>query len=184
MQFKVGDTDPDQFATYTIAGLQKGSGGQESGSLSDAKPIVVAPSTMRPGYPDNSSTDQLQSGLEVVRMWYNNGGADVEIGAVAFVNSLAEYGFAGEIVSGSGRVNVVAVDGTTLGQSRTAVVDAMNSDAGDMIAGGTINPSGGVFVCFDGGTDDYALVQIGGDKRELSVTLVTKDKRGSSCTSA
>lgn len=181
MQFGVGAADSEQFAIYTIAGLQKNPSGNEASSLAEAKPMAVAPSTLHPGYPDNSVDEALQSGLRPVRMWYNNGGGDVEIGAVAFVSSLAEYGFSGDIVSGAGRVNVVAIGSTSLGSSKTAVVDAINSDSGNGVANGAINPSGGVYVCFEGGTDDYALVQIGGDKRDLSVELMIVDKGDSPC---
>jgi hypothetical protein len=184
LQFSVADTDPQLFSVYTIAGLQKSGSGSESSSLGEARPLVVAPSSPShdgPGYPDNSVDEQLQSGLSVVRMWYNNGGSDVEIGALAFVSSLAQFD-SGQIVSGAGSVNVVAIDGTGLGATKLNTAELMNSDGGNRIAAGTINPSGGVFICFDGGTEDYAIVQIGGESREISVVLTTKDKRGSPCT--
>ena len=185
LQFKVANTTPESFAIYTIAGLKKGGGGGtlESASLSEARPMVVAPSSpshTNLDYPDNSVNEQLQGGLKVVRMWYNNGGGDQEIGAVAFVNSLAQYS-SGNIVSGAGQVSMVAIPGTSLDQSKLDAVEIMNNDAGNAIANGIINPTGGIYVCFDsGGTNQYGIVKIGGESRELAVTLAIKDKDPSS----
>lgn len=178
MQFKVHNTnpDPDQFTVYTIAGLQQGgAGGAESSTLAEAKPIVVAPSVSHTDYPDNSVTDKLQNGLTTTRMWYNNGGADVPIGAVAFVNSLAQYG-SGTIVSGSGQVNVVPLDNTALNAARDTTVESINSDGGNRLTTSPINPSGGVFICFaSGGTNQYGVIKIGGSNRQISVTLTIKN---------
>jgi type II secretory pathway pseudopilin PulG len=185
MQFGVGTNDPDQFSTYTIAGNQRGASG-EAATLAEARPMVVArstPSHSNPAYPDNSVDELLQSGLKAVRMWYSDGGSDVEIGALAFVNSLAQFDGSGQVVSGAGSVSVVAVDGTSLHAAKGSTVELMNSDGGNRIATGNVNPSNGVFVCFEGGTaQDYAIIKIGGDSRELSIVLTTKDKESATCT--
>jgi len=183
LQFKVGGTDPEAFAIYTIAGLQRGgASGAESASLAEAKPMAVAPSITHSsaGYPDNSVVDTLQNGLTTARMWYNDGGPDVEIGAIAFVNSLAQY--SGSIISGSGQVNIVPLSGTTLDATKDAAAEAINSDGGNSLATSVINPSDGVYICFSsGGTDNYGIVKIGGKNRELSVTLTIKNKGGATC---
>jgi prepilin-type N-terminal cleavage/methylation domain-containing protein len=65
MQFKVHDTDPEQYATYAIAGLQR-AGNKEVQSLAEAMPKAVAPGTAdlgTPGYPNITVIDKLQSGL-------------------------------------------------------------------------------------------------------------------------
>src|SRR5262249_49848375 len=57
LQFAVGTADPQQFVTYTIAGLQQGgASGAESANLTEAKPAIVAPGITHalPNYPDNS----------------------------------------------------------------------------------------------------------------------------------
>ncbi len=184
LQFKVGTTLPEEFVTYTITGLREGGGvGVESTSLAQARPAIVSPSVTHSGvgYPDNSVTNTLQNGLTTARMWYNNGASDVEIGAVAFVSSLAQYS-SGSIVSGSGQVNVVGVNTTALGSNRDAVVEAMNTDGGAQLINSPLNPAKGVYICFSsGGTQQYGVVKIGGDSRELSVTLTIKDKNNTTC---
>jgi len=181
MQFKVAGTTPEQFTIYTVAGLQKTAAGSEVATLSEARPMLVAPGTMHPTYPDNSLSDSLQNGLTTARMWYDNGSGAVEIGAIAFVNSLAQYS-SGSIVSGSGQVDVVAATGTAIGANRATTIDQLNSDGSNRIATGVLNPSGGVFICFQsGGTKQYGIIKIGGDSRELSVTLRMKND-GGTCT--
>lgn len=193
LQFKVADSDPERFAVYTIAGLKRGGpGGGESTSLADARPVLVAPtdaSQASAGYPDISVEEQLRSGLAVARMWYRDElGADHDIGAVAFINSFGSYGgVPGELLSGSGSITVIAADNTNnaTGLSLTTfdMVRALNSGGGNRLVTGVPNPQGGVFICFEsGGTDDYAIVRIGGESRDLSVTLTIRDKGGAACT--
>lgn len=186
IQFTVENHDPEQFAIYTITGRQKVStGGAESGSLAEAMPIVVAPSNTTQessGYPNNTVTEELRSGLRVVRMWYNDGGPDVDIGGIAFVKSLAAFGTSGQVVSGAGSVDVIALDGTIRHDTKLAMALKMNSGTGGRIANGNVNPVNGIFVCFEsGGTEDYGIVRIGGGNRELSVDLVTVDKGATGC---
>jgi prepilin-type N-terminal cleavage/methylation domain-containing protein len=187
LQFKVGTTDPEQFVVYTIAGLQKGAaGGAESQNFTDARPMVVAPSTSHngAGYPNNSISDDLQNGLTTARMWYNNGGGDVNIGAVAFVNSLQRQG-SGSVLSGTGEVQVVPVNNTALGSTPEQTVELMNVDGtgGNRLATSPVDPSEGVFICFtSGGTNQWGIVRIGGDNRALSITLRIKEQTGGTCT--
>lgn len=186
LQFQVGTAKPEQFTTFTITALQQiCSSSVESTCINQANPAVVAPSTLHNGanYPNNSVTQGLQSGLTTARMWYNNGGADVPISAIAFTNSLTRSS-AGSVVTGSGQVNVIPVDGTTLGASNLAVAQAMNGDGGDALATSPINPSGGVFICFaSGGTNQFGIIRIGGDNRSLAVNLTIKNKNGAApCT--
>ena len=184
LQFKVGSTLPEEFVTYTIAALrQGGAGGGESSTLAEAYPAIVSPSITHSGagYPDNSVTNTLQNGLSTARVWYNNGGSDIDIGAIAFVSSLAQFS-SGSVVSGTGQVNAIGIDSTALNASRASVVEAMNSDGGNRLVSSPLNPSGGIFVCFaSGGTDQYGIIKIGGESRELSVTLTIKNKNNTTC---
>jgi len=191
LQFKVGTADPEQFAVYTIAGLKKGgAGGGESASLANARPVLVAPNPSQVGsnYPDNSENQELQHGLTVNRMWYRDSAdADHDIGAIAFINSFGGYSGSGELLSGSGHVDIVAADNsgntTALGLSKPDMVQALNNGGGNRLVTGALNPSGGVFICFaSGGTQDYAVLQIGGASRDLSIVLHIKDKVDDSCT--
>ena len=188
LQFGVAGTDPEQFAVYTIAGLKKGGlGGSESTSLADARPILVAPGTAQAGsgYPDNSVNELLVNGLVVSKMWYRDSlGTDHETGAVAFINSFS--GSTG-LLSGSGHVDIVAAENTgnvaSLGRSKLEMVDALNFGGGNSnrLVLGALNPAGGIFICFDGGTQDYAVLQIGGASRDLSIAMHLIDKEEGGC---
>jgi hypothetical protein len=176
MQFGINGTDPEQFAVYTMAGAQKDSAGREVTSLNAAVPRVIARGTASPaGYPDITVPSILQNGLETAgpggiatrAMWYNNGGADVTTGAVAFVPSFAAY-TGTNITSGSQQLSVVAIPGTDTNMSRTAMADAINAN----ITSGIANPSNGVSVCFaSGGTNQSGLITIGGNSKPLNVNL-------------
>jgi prepilin-type N-terminal cleavage/methylation domain-containing protein len=185
LQFGVGAANSNLFNSYTIAGVQRGgAGGGETSSMAEANPTVVAPGATHnsAGYPDNTVQDELQNGLTPVRMWYNNGGGDVAIGAVAFTNSFAQFS-GGSVVSGAGQVNVIPVNNTSLGNSKTVVVEAMNGDGGDRLTSSPANPTQGVFMCFDsGGTNQWGIIRIGGERRTLSVTLTIKNKTAGLCT--
>jgi prepilin-type N-terminal cleavage/methylation domain-containing protein len=176
MQFGVG-SDPERFVVHTIAGLQKDGAGNEVTSLTSAKPKAVAPSSAEPGVPDADTTDALQEGLTVYRMWYNNGSGDKKIGEVAFMNSLAPAS-GGAVVSGSQQVVVVPIDDnalkSTIGKTATDGVDAVNSS----MATSPTDPTGGVFICFvSGGTTQSGLITIGNNGRQLAVTLDIKSDK-------
>ena len=170
LQFKVAGMDPEEFAAYTIAGLQKGgAGGQESTSLSDARPLVVDLAT---------DTRRLEGGLTTHRMWFTDGLTTQDIGAVAFTTTLAAYDAAGNITSGSQQVNVAPIATTAINQSQSAVTSAINSRL--RLVTQVLNPSGGVFLCFaSAGTDQSGLITIGSKGRQLSVNL--EIKRGKVC---
>ncbi|HSW99822.1 MAG TPA: prepilin-type N-terminal cleavage/methylation domain-containing protein [Patescibacteria group bacterium] len=181
VQFQVQGTDPERFAVLTIAAAQRDVSGQEITSLATATPKVVAPGVGSPsGYPDLTTTSVLQNGLATLpamssghpRMWYNNGAADVAIGAVAFVPSFATYNAGGDLKSGSQQLSVYPVAGTSLGLTKPAAVDVINSN----LASSTPDPSNGVSICFaSGGTKESGLVVIGGAGHPLAVTLKIMD---------
>jgi prepilin-type N-terminal cleavage/methylation domain-containing protein len=173
LQFDVNAPDPERFNIYSIAGLQKGGiGGRETQSLTEAKPKVIAPSSAESGLPDSTVEENMQNGLSAVKMWYNNGGGNRDIGIVAFTTSFAQYSSSGTILSGSQQVDAVPIDDgnnlSRLDRTKTNGVDVINS----RLLSATPNPSNGVFICFkSGGTDQWGLITIGNQGRQLSVNL-------------
>lgn len=187
MQFKLQSTDPEQFAVYSIAGLQQ-FGQQETQNLAQAAPKAIAPSSAEPGLPDLTTISKLQSGLATndntattKGMWFNHNGVDTTIGSVAFINSLASYDAGGGIKSGIQQVVVYPVGGSALGATQAQGADAINSLDFRNPTTSPPDPSGGVYLCFaSAGTDQSGLIKIGGNNRTLSVTL--KIYRGKTCT--
>ena len=179
MQFDIYNTNPEEFAVHTIAGLQQTASGQESQSLTDAKPKAVAPSTAEPTLPNLTTSNILQNGLTTAWMRYNNGGADQSIGEVAFVNSLASYDAgSGAVKSGIQQVNIVPVFGTALDTTKLAGVNAIDSTDFRDPAKSPVNPVNGVSICFvSGGTNQSGLITIGGNNRELTVNLAIKGNK-------
>lgn len=166
IQFGVAGTDPEQFRVYTIAGLRLNpANGADVGSRANAFPKVIAPSTTNPNVPDNSVPETFQSGLSVASMVW--GAGSTATGAVAFSQSLAPYN-SGVIQSGSHRVEVAPIEGSSLNMTPQAMAEAINTSW----ATSTINPTSGIRICIRSGTTDQSgLITIGSQNRELSVTL-------------
>jgi hypothetical protein len=171
MQFQVaGATNPEQFKLFTVAGLQRTSAGAEVTTYALARPTVVAPSTSNPTMPDASIDGRMLYNLTTQEIRYGPG-AGTPVGAIAFVNSLASA--TGDMV-GSQRVNVIPINTSTLNMSSAAAAQAINN----MLATSTPNPTGGVRLCFySGSTEQSATITIGGNNRELSVTLSIRETK-------
>jgi len=179
LQFQVAGTNPEQFNTFSIAALQKATTGNEASTLALAKPKVIAPSPTEPGLPNVTDTQKLQNGLSAVRMWYDNGSGVKQIGAVAFVMSLAQYSSNGAIASGSQQVDVVPIDDgnlvSKLGQTSQLMAGVINSRLALPATQSLVNPINGVFICFASGTTNQSgLITIGNKNRQLSVKLDIK----------
>ncbi len=106
-----------------------------------------------------------------------------DIGAIAIVKSLSNISMTGTSDSGSTQVNVVPIKGTSLhaapDPATTIGVINTNDHASSPDIGlgdGEVNPSSGTKICFvSGGTNQSALLTIGGNGRQLSVTLAIKE---------
>jgi type II secretory pathway pseudopilin PulG len=167
MQFGVKSTDPEQYQTYTIAGLQSGT------DLASAKPLAIAQglTTNNSGtFPANTSiSGKLHNGLSVAWMKYNG----TNVGAVGFISGLGQYNGT-ELLSGAQQVSLVPVTGSALNSTTKNTVDAINNN----LKSSPVSPSSGVQICFaSGGTQQSGLVTIGSNGRELSVSLQIKDGR-------
>lgn len=160
LQFGVKNTSPQQYITYTIAGLQ-----DNGGSLAAAIPTAIAPgiTTNRGVFPNASIASELNYGLSVTSMKSNGR----NIGAVAFISSLGQYS-GGQLLSGSQTLDLIPVYNSTLNATSPATVDAINHN----LASSPMNPSNGVQICFaSGGTNQSGLITIGGGGRALTVSL-------------
>lgn len=162
LQFGVHGTDPQQYISYSIAGLQV-----NNGSLVAAKPVAIAPGVVtHTNYPDASVKNELHDGLHVVSMSYNGN----NIGAVAFISSLGQYSGT-TLLSGSQTIDLIPISTSALNTTSGATVDAINQH----LATSPKNPNGGVQICFaSAGTNQSGLITIGGGGRSLSVTLQIK----------
>jgi len=160
---------PNQFAMFTVAGLQQGSSGTEATSFAQAKPIAVAPSTTNPNVPDITDKQPLQYGLNVSYMKYNG---TTNIGSVGFMSSFASYNSSGFLASGSQQVDVVPIAGSTLTDNASTAAEKINTK----LAASSVDPSGGVAICFASATtNESGLITLGNNGRQLSVTLDIKE---------
>jgi hypothetical protein len=170
MQFGVANTNPEQFRTYSVAGLRKVAGTNvDPTNRTEAQTKVIAPSTALPTTPDESVVGKLDSGLTTYRMWYNDAGSTQDIGAVGFMISFARFNYS--TASAAQSLQIVPVTGTALGVNKLVTGQAIN----DNFASSVNTPSGGVFICFVSGTTNQSgLITIGGDSRDLALKLDIK----------
>lgn len=173
IQFGVADTDPEQFKTYTIAGLRLSASGKEVKMRTEAMPILVAPSLSQPTIPDGTITAILEHGLTTG--FIEAGNPAVQVGGISVWQSLALYGGTeGTVSSGIQDMHIGAVTGTTLGMTQEQFVAAAN----DSLATLPLDDPGGVRLCFvSGGTNQSGLITVGGNQRRLEVALDIKSNR-------
>jgi type II secretory pathway pseudopilin PulG len=188
LQFGVSGTSPEQYKTYTIAGLQN-----NNGDLAQTAAVAVAPcqSDIFPtapnctGYPDASTSGILNGGLTVACMKYfttppaapvvpsdpcTAGGT--AIGAFAIASSLGSYS-GGDLVSGSQQQNIIPISPSALNKTAKAIVQAIDKHL--YSSGALASPASVVAICFvSGGTNQSGLVTVGGSGRSLSVTLAVR----------
>lgn len=167
LQFGVQGTNPEQYISYTIAGLQ-----DNNGDLTAAKPTAIAPGVTTntvANFPNASVSNILHNGLTTVKM--TSGGNN--IGAVAFISNLGQY-TGGTLLSGSQQISLIPITGSHWNKTSRETVDAINKN----LASSTQNPSSGVQICFaSGGTNQSGIITIGSGGRDLSVTVTIKDGR-------
>lgn len=179
IEFGIKNTDPEQFWVYSLAGLrQRTASGITSDvqSVAQANPKVMAVNSASPA---GSATAQnaLQNGLTTGKMTYTNSGTTKNIVAVAFISDLSQN--SSGLVNGAQAVNVVPIVSAS-GESvpnttQASTVASINAN----VATGTINPNGGVVICFvSGTTNQYGLITIGGgNERQNAVTLTIGSTR-------
>lgn len=157
IQFKVQGTDPEQYNIFSIAGLRACGGKTTCTTLAGAKPQVI-----NGGGFDVTETKTLSYGLSV---------KSATAGAVGFISELGSLDDGGNYNSGTQPVDLMPVQGTTIGTSKSSMINAVNSS----LATSAANPAGGFTVCFQsGGTSQTALMTIGSDGHDLAVKMEVK----------
>jgi hypothetical protein len=128
--------------------------------LASAKPTLLT----LPSGTDNANTFVLKYGLKAVAMKYG----PQNIGAFAVLSSLDD---ATSDSSGTQQVDVYGLTPSMLQAPSGGLVGQLNSALNSPVQ----NPSGGIKICFEGGSNQFALVTIGADNRQLSVDLQITD---------
>jgi type II secretory pathway pseudopilin PulG len=171
IQFKVANSDPEQYVIHTLAGLQKGPTGQEATGLIQSLPKSVTRTTSDSSLPDITIPNTLDSGLTVSGMWYDVGSGKVNVGIVAFVITLPGISN-GALKPGAPFVQAIPVVGSALNTSVAQGADALNGSNFNDPANSPRDPLNGTSICFaSGGTNQSGLITIGGNGRPLDVSL-------------
>lgn len=176
--------DSSAFTVHSAVGVRKTPTGPVT-SLLSARPRLIAQGNlpMDDNVPNIFEVETMPYGLAATQMYYNVAPSNVKnpVWAVGFLSSL------GSIAAGddSQQIDVYAIPGVSASADTKTAVDQINTS---LRPGGTVyttpaakNPSGGVHVCLlSGSTDQSALLSIGGQGRQLTVSVDIKDN--TSCT--
>jgi len=150
----------DAYIIHTIAGYQR-----NNGSMVTAAPRAINLDSAR-------TVGMARNGLEAVAMRYVDISGTEPISGVAFLQGLGQVDTNSNYISGSQQATVVPLrNSATTGTNNTLLlVTSINTQIGTTPAP-PVNPSGGVQICFKGGTDLWAQITIASNGRALSVTL-------------
>jgi hypothetical protein len=150
------DGDNKKITIYTIVGRQRNNSGQEVTSLAAASPLTL----------QIKETRDIGADITIDRLRCNSCSPG-DIGMASFFTTFQQYN-SGALGSGDANVDLVPVRNTALGQAeaaaRTAIATASNLTS--------INPPSGITACLrSGGSNQYALIRIGGTQGgSLTVT--------------
>jgi type II secretory pathway pseudopilin PulG len=181
VQFAPSGADNQTYRLSTVVGRQRVSaGGREVTSLTEATPVALTPGTgPRASVPNLSQSNSLSGSARVGRVTSRQGAVTSDIGSFGFFTTFQTYSSAGTISSGSSRVDVAPVTGTSLSQSSAAMADRIAAHAGTPTLT-PLNPNGGITVCLlSNGSNQHALIRIGGTTGNLTVT--SSIETGSTC---
>jgi type II secretory pathway pseudopilin PulG len=165
IQFRVGTSDPEIMKIYSLAGLQRTSAGDEPITYGNSTNGARARVVNGAGF-NATETKPLLYGLNTIAVGGSN------IGTVAFFKKLSSN--ASTIVSGAQQVNFIPINNSPLGSTEANGITRINSSLGSS----TVNPAAGYSLCFRSGSSNQSgLITIGGNSRQLSVTLTVKGNR-------
>ncbi|HSX53222.1 MAG TPA: type II secretion system protein [Patescibacteria group bacterium] len=170
VQFKVNG-DNRQFDIYNLVGLQFAGGGPSGSapaSLAEAMPVAIAPSAnaVHSLVPIGQVLQQLSYGLQVVSMHYVDGLGPHTTAAVAFISSFNQSDSSGNLISGSKVASLWAIQPTDIptGANSPTLVNFLDNS-------GNYASANSVTVCFSGPTNQYGLLTIGSNGRQLTTKL-------------
>ncbi len=172
IQFGVASTDPEQFKTYTIAGLRNTAAGVEVRLRTEAVATMIAPTTADPSIPDEVTEVNLEAGLTTAFIQYGPLATPTATGGISIWQSLGRLSGT-SLNSGAQFIQTGPIPGTTLGMSQQEFADAASAT----IATAPLDQVEGVRLCFvSGSTNQSGLITLGANNRR-TVTLDMKSNR-------
>jgi type II secretory pathway pseudopilin PulG len=185
IQFGIKNTNPEQFDSLIVAAERNPSDPTQFLAL---HPTVAAPSSFNPRMKNLTAVHKLLFGMTTVKMVadpssINPGGSNTAVGAIGFLSQMGVRSASGSYANGAQQIDLYAFPTTRLHQydqsaTSTGVADAVNNA---LVASGVIINKP-VAICFKSGvTDQYALVTIGADAREMSVEMHTVNGSVTDC---
>ncbi len=169
MQF-AADNNASTYNIYSIVG-QRVKNNQDVTSLTDAVPTAIAP----PNGADATDSNSLLYGLKAAKMYFTQGGVRTPVNTVAFMSTLPGYS-GGNLNAGNQSVELRPVQNTA--DISNPASDKSAATAVSLITAGNLSliPDAGVTICFQsGGTNQYGVITIGSNNRQLTTKVQIED---------
>jgi type II secretory pathway pseudopilin PulG len=182
MQFGPDDPDGDGNQKYNLinlVGKRVTSSGDDVASYTEAQITAVGPNNSGSSTPDTTITARFGAGTVVRCVIYSttlgftpaanlpcNSGTKVD--TIAFITTFK----AADVNNGGSQVDLVVPRSTLaadIGRTKYAAIVDLNQYTE---AKTWMNPAGKVFVCLEGGSEQYALLSIGGPSGASTVSSV------------
>jgi type II secretory pathway pseudopilin PulG len=174
MHFAVGSTNSSDVNVYSLVGLRLSNYPVEANAFADTKPHLIAKSdsVLDKLVPDIYDTLKLPYGQTVGSLTYSDSvthSNPIKIGAFGYVTRV---GASLESIDKAEQVDLVAIPGTNLGDTKGVGVGYINNN----VAAAIRNPAGGIRLCVkSGGTNQSAQYIIGAEGKPMSVSVVVKN---------
>lgn len=157
------DSDFNSFVVHPLVGRRQigaGSKATDVRTVAQANPAIFGSAGV---------IRKLPYGIQVRSITY---GAGLKSGSIAFVSEFAGNSGSGGI-TGTQDISLIAIKNTTLPQPKTTAESTIISQiVPSSIDENTFNPDSGIKICFDsGGTNQHAVLLLGGPDRQFSTNL-------------
>jgi len=164
------------FIVYTVVGQQRGQNGQEVTQLgtgvNDARQTLITQSTNQPTAPEAFATNDFPWGITLRRVTSPSAAAP-QPGAVGFISSFGSYNGT-DLTSGNTILNVMPLPNTSLGSSKTVIVQQT-----ELLNGSSPTNPGKIVLCLrSGGGDRQAAIIIGGGSNNVSTEVAMTNVPG------
>lgn len=185
IQFAPAGSDEDRrWNVYTVAGqrLVSASPKRETGSIVEAKGQAIAKTSTGDIKTPDVTEETILGPIKLSRVAYDTGSGVQDTAAVGIFTTFANY-TAFTLDSGSTTADLIPIHsgGTIyLGQGRYDFTKRLNKKLASDAASLPINPSKGVQICIERADgSEYAILEIGGEGRQLTTQLTFHDTSSS-----
>ncbi len=169
------------YNVFTVIGKRQTTAGgslHDVGTLQEAVPIAVVPTTSAPSRPDFTDYQVISGSLYISGLFVRDtSGNQTPIGAFGFISSLANYA-SSNLVASAQTTDIVSVPGSLLNQDTNTIATNIQN-----LQDSNRNP-GSIVICLQNGASAgarKAVVIVGNNNRKLATDVQIDTLTGVNC---